>query len=196
MALGVQVSSRRHVEGSTVFLPFKADLLLSAEIRGGQINSFLRRWERWRWSEREQTQAFAVSELNDEFIFRIPRAMIGDGSALDFVIYAKDPSANDGWGWFWGRARIRRSKAAPEINTFRHYHEKLRLQSLFPERGPGRKWQPAEWAKPDFLSGDETLTRPTRDTSTPLRFARNDSGESAETSASILTRRDRHGAGQ
>jgi len=49
-------------EGSTVFLPFKSDLLLSAEIRNGQIASFIRRWERWQWSERETTGSFEVAD--------------------------------------------------------------------------------------------------------------------------------------
>ena len=84
----------QHAEGSTVFLPFKADLLLSAEIRGGQIVSFIRRWERWRWSERERTDALEASELNGQFIFRIPRALFGDAASIDFVVYAKDPDPN------------------------------------------------------------------------------------------------------
>ena len=92
----------QHSEGSTVFLPFKSDLLLSAEIRGEEIRLFIRRWERWRWSERELTQLFAVIEENGEFVFRIPRALLGDGEQIDIAIYAKDPNANNGWGWFWG----------------------------------------------------------------------------------------------
>ena len=92
----------QHFEGSTVFLPFKCDLLLSAEVRAGQIVCFLRRWERWRWSDREQTDDFEVTEENGEFLFRIPRPLLGDAAKIDFAIYAKDPSANNGWGWFWG----------------------------------------------------------------------------------------------
>jgi glycosidase len=92
----------QHLEGSTVFLPFKSDLLLSADIRAGQIVCFLRRWERCRWSEREQTRDFEVTVENGELIFRIPRAILGKARKLDFAIYAKDPNANNGWGWFWG----------------------------------------------------------------------------------------------
>ncbi len=91
----------RHAEGSTVFLPFKSDLLLSAEIRKGQVASFIRRWERWRWSEREPTKLFEVSEQNGEFVFQIPRTLLGDTATVDFASYTKDPQANDGWGWFW-----------------------------------------------------------------------------------------------
>jgi glycosidase len=89
-------------EGSTVFLPFKCDLLLSAEIRNGQIASFIRRWERWQWSKREPAESLEIAGRNGEFIFRIPRALLGDAATVDVAIYAKDPQANDGWGWFWG----------------------------------------------------------------------------------------------
>jgi glycosidase len=92
----------QHLEGSTVFLPFKCDLFLSAEVRAGEIVCFLRRWERWRWSNREQTEDFDATEENGEFLFRIPRPLLGDVQKIDFAIYAKDPSANGGWGWFWG----------------------------------------------------------------------------------------------
>jgi glycosidase len=92
----------QHVEGSTVFLPFKCDLFLSVEVRAGQIACFLRKWERWRWSDRDETRDFEVTEENGEFLFRIPRSLLGDAPRIDFAIYAKDPKANNGWGWFWG----------------------------------------------------------------------------------------------
>jgi glycosidase len=92
----------QHIEGSTVFLPFKCDLLLSVEVRAGQMVRFLRKWERWRWSEREQTKAFATSREDGEFVFYIPRPLVGEAAKVDFAIYAKDPNANNGWGRFWG----------------------------------------------------------------------------------------------
>jgi glycosidase len=92
----------QHAEGSTVFLPFQADLLLSAEIRGDEILPFIRKWESWRWSERAQTQAFEATRNVEEVVFRIPHALFGDAGKIDFVVYVKDPNANDGWGWFWG----------------------------------------------------------------------------------------------
>ena len=92
----------QHAEGSTVFLPFKSDLLLRADLRSDEIACLIRRWERWRWSEREETQAFAVTQANGGIVFRLPRTILGGASSIDFVIYAKDLNANDGWGWFWG----------------------------------------------------------------------------------------------
>ena len=89
-------------EGSTVFLPFNADLLLAAEIRGSDVSAFIRRWERCRWGERERTDAFEVAMDADEILFRIPRALLGDSPKTDFVLYVKNLDANNGWGWFWG----------------------------------------------------------------------------------------------
>jgi glycosidase len=109
-------------EGSTVFLPFKSDLLLSAEIRNGQIASFVRRWERWRWSEREPTESFEVSQQNGEFVFGIPRTLLGDTATVDVAIYAKDPQANDGWGWFWG-CSDRTVDSGVGDKYIPHYHE-------------------------------------------------------------------------
>ena len=115
----------QHAEGSTVFLPFKCDLLPSAEIRGSEIVPFLRRWKRWRWSEREQTRAFEVTGQNGEFMFRFPRALLGDATAINFAIYAKDPNANDGWGWFWG-CSDRTVDSGVGDKYIPHYHQ-LRL---------------------------------------------------------------------
>src|SRR4051812_29184875 len=60
VALGTQEGAAvlpfgQDAEGSTVFLPFKSDLLLCAEIRGTEVRSFIRKWQRWRWTERELT---------------------------------------------------------------------------------------------------------------------------------------------
>jgi glycosidase len=127
----------QHFEGSTVFLSFKSDLLLSVEVRSGQILSFLRRWERWQWSDREQTEAFEVTRESGEFVLRIPRPLVGEAKKIDFAIYAKDPNANNGWGWFWGCSD--RSVASGIGDKYiPHFHE-LDLDSA---RGPARS--PAE----------------------------------------------------
>jgi glycosidase len=120
-----------HLEGSTVFLPFKSDLLLSVEVRAGQVGCFLRRWERWQWSDREQTQAFEVTQENGEFVFRIPRPLAGAATRLDFAIYAKDPNANNGWGWFWGCSD--RSVASGMGDKYISHFHVLDLDSV---RGP------------------------------------------------------------
>src|SRR4051812_23410690 len=64
-----------HREGSTVFLPFKADHLLSVEITSGEVRSSMRKWERWRWNEPEQIEAVTLN-ANGELLFRVPRAFL------------------------------------------------------------------------------------------------------------------------
>ena len=112
----------QHGEGSTVFLPFKCDLLLSAEIRAGQIVCFLRRWERWRWSDREQTRRFRSDRGERRVSLSHSRAPPGRCPKIDFAIYAKDPSANNGWGWFWG-CSDRSVASGPGDKYIPHYHE-------------------------------------------------------------------------
>ncbi|HEV2842384.1 MAG TPA: alpha-amylase family glycosyl hydrolase [Chthoniobacterales bacterium] len=120
----------QHAEGSTVFLPFKCDLFLSAESRPNGITRFLRRWERWRWSEREKTEAFKVAWENDELVFRLPCPPLDELPNVDFVIYAKDPNANDGWGWFWG-CSDRTVDSGIGDKYIPHYHE-LHLRPVSP----------------------------------------------------------------
>ena len=147
-------------EGSTVFLPFKSDLLLSAEARSGQIARFQRRWERWRWSEREQTNAFTATSEDGAYVFRIPRPLVGEGTGIRFVIYAKDPNANNGWGWFWGCSDPSVASGLGD-KYIPHYHE-LRLDA----DGP---------VIPSEVEGPRgTSSRVPRGPSTPRRSAQDD----------------------
>jgi glycosidase len=175
----------QHLEGSTVFLPFKCDLLFSVEVKAGQIVCFLRRWERWQWSDREQTDHFDATEKNGEFLFRIPRSLLGPAQKIDFAIYAKDPSANNGWGWFWGCSD--RSVASGVGDKYiAHYYE-LRVDADKP-------------VIPSPVEGPrgESLDLP-RDPSTSLRSTQDDSKElarAAEEPSPILTLRGRQSAAQ
>ena len=112
-------------EGSTVFLPFKCDLLLSAAISDGQLVCFARTWEHWKWSERQLTRELEVTQLEGTITFRIPRAILGPATELDFAMYAKDPMANDGWGWFFGCSD--RSVAAGIGDKYIPHYHKLSL---------------------------------------------------------------------
>jgi glycosidase len=169
-------------EGSTVFLPFKSDLLLSVTASAGQIGCFLRRWERWRWSEREQTDAFAATSEDGAFVFRIPRPLVGEEPGIRFVIYAKDPAANDGWGWFWGCSDPSVASGLGD-KYIPHYHE-LHLQSVIPSEVEGPRGESLDFPRGPSIS---------------LRSARDDSGDAtraANEAASILTLRGRQSATQ
>jgi glycosidase len=112
----------QNAEGSTVFLPFKADLLLSVELRGGASRTFIRHWRSWRWSEREQTASFRMTAESNELLFHLPRTLFGAATKLGALLYAKDPIANDGWGWFWG-CTDRTVDGGMGDKYIAHYHE-------------------------------------------------------------------------
>lgn len=112
----------RNAEGSTVFLPFKAERLLIAEIRGEAVTPFLRQWEHWRWSEREQTESVGATLEEGRLRLRLLRSLFGSASNIDLVIYAKDPAANDGWGWLWG-CSDRAVEEGMGDKYIPHYHE-------------------------------------------------------------------------
>jgi glycosidase len=116
---------QQDAEGSTVFLPFKADLFLSAQKTQHGLVAFIRRWQAWRWTERKTTDLIQVSDKNGEVVFRIPQALLGKTQAIDFVIYAKNPDANDGWGWLWGCSDPTVESGIGD-KYIPHYHE-LRL---------------------------------------------------------------------
>src|SRR2546423_2224128 len=114
----------QNAEGSTVFLPFKADLLLSIEARTDEMISLARKWENWRWTDRERTDAIEANR--DELVFHLSRDIVV-GECIDFVLYAKDPKANEGWGWFWG-CSDRTVDGGIGDKFIPHYHE-LQLES-------------------------------------------------------------------
>jgi len=114
----------QNAEGSTVFLPFKADLLLSIEARTDEMISLVRKWENWRWADRERTDAIEANR--DELVFHLSRDIVV-GERIDFVLYAKDPKANDGWGWFWG-CSDRTVEGGIGDKYIPHYHQ-LNLSS-------------------------------------------------------------------
>jgi glycosidase len=94
-------------EGSTVFLPFKADLFFYCRAgappadSSASASSFKSKWERWKWSKLGQTDINAKID-NHGLKLRIPRSELGDAKMIDCAVYAKDLSQNDGWGRLFG----------------------------------------------------------------------------------------------
>jgi glycosidase len=92
------VPFQREQEGSTVFLPFKADLLVY-----GKADSCLeRKWEKWKWNDAESSTENRVKMKDGSCQFRLSRSQFGDAKTIDFCVYSKDLSQNDGWGKFLG----------------------------------------------------------------------------------------------
>jgi glycosidase len=87
-------------DGSTVFLPFKADLFLFAACDRARTECHERRWENWKWSDRALTESCGVFSEKDALTFRLPLKQLG--RPIEFAVYAKDLRENNGWGRFWG----------------------------------------------------------------------------------------------
>ncbi len=90
-------------EGSTVWLPFAADVLLSARVSGERKGSFVRRWEQTRWGPRKPAgDLLSVAAEPAQVVLRIPDQLLGRESRVDLAIYLKDLGADNGWGRLYG----------------------------------------------------------------------------------------------
>ena len=92
----------RNNEGSTVFLPFKSDLLLVAVVKGGHLDCYQRKWEDWKWTERTAASGCLAKFHNGTLTFNLQRAALSASKSLDLVLYAKDLTENDAWGRLYG----------------------------------------------------------------------------------------------
>jgi glycosidase len=92
----------RNNEGSTVFLPFKGDLLLVAVVKGGNLDCYQRKWEDWKWSERTVASGCLAKFHNGALTFNLQRAARSASESLDLLLYAKDLTENDAWGRLYG----------------------------------------------------------------------------------------------
>src|ERR1700736_2900092 len=77
------VPFQRGAEGSTVFLPFKADLLVWTKSQGEQPVCNERKWERWRWSEAANSTQNRVEIDNVTLAFQFPRSQFGAAKRID-----------------------------------------------------------------------------------------------------------------
>jgi glycosidase len=93
-----------HHEGSTIFLPFQADLFLFAACDRERTECYERRWKNWKWNDRALTETCGVFSEEDALTFRLPLKQLG--RAIGFAVYAKDLRENNGWGRFWGCSDI------------------------------------------------------------------------------------------
>jgi glycosidase len=96
------VPFQRDREGSTVFLPFKADLLVYAKSQAESVLCLVRQWKDWKWSDATVPAVNRVEIGIETVVFRLPRSQFNEDKTIDCAVYAKDLSQNDGWGKFLG----------------------------------------------------------------------------------------------
>jgi glycosidase len=97
------VPYEKDVEGSTVFLPFKADLIVIAESESEGFVPTIRRWNRTQWGPREPAgNAVSVRREAGKVTLAISNTAIGNSKKFDLAAWCKDLSVDDGWGSFYG----------------------------------------------------------------------------------------------
>jgi glycosidase len=106
-------------EGSTVFLPFKADRLLSVKIAPGSA-VHEQKWSRWKWQPMEESGNIKTELHEDTVTFHIPRSYFGSAANIDCALYAKDLSQNGGWGRFFGCSDITAASGTGDKSIFRY----------------------------------------------------------------------------
>ena len=108
-------------EGSAVWLPFAADLLLVANRDGNKDENYLRRWKSTQWGPREPAgTAFTVSAEPAQVLLRIPDKTIGRAETLEIAVYLKDLAVENGWGRLYG-AIDATMVSGPGERAIRHY---------------------------------------------------------------------------
>ncbi len=109
-------------EGSAVWLPFQADLLLvSRREPRSQGETYLRRWNMTQWGPREQAaEAFTVSVEPAQVRLKIPDKLLGDAKSLKLAVFLKDFGADEGRGRLYG-ALDAATPSGPGERTIRHY---------------------------------------------------------------------------
>ncbi len=88
----------RNLEGSTVFLPFRADQIFLIRTTDRGIEILTRRWKITTWGALEEVRTGVETMAHPgELRVRIPLNGIGS-EVIRFTAYAKDLRQNDGWG--------------------------------------------------------------------------------------------------
>jgi len=88
-------------EGSTVFLPFKADRLFAFTMSTDALTITRRDWQKWKWQDRG-TGGKATAQVGaHDCTLHIPLSELGSAKTIDLAVYAKDFSSAS-WGQFFG----------------------------------------------------------------------------------------------
>jgi glycosidase len=115
------VPAGKNAEGSAVWLPFAADLLLMARSLPVGEEKTLRRWEGTSWGEREKAgNAFTIETEPAQLLLRLPAKLLGNGDRIDLAIYLKDLAVDGGWGRLYGGLDPATASGTGE-RTIRHY---------------------------------------------------------------------------
>ncbi len=95
------VPYQQGAEGSTVFLPFRADRLYAARMgEDGQPAKWRREWKGTQWSGHLEVKNEFKAEVKKGVLrVLVPAGSFGADGTAQCTAWAKDTTANDGWGF-------------------------------------------------------------------------------------------------
>lgn len=105
-------------EGSPVWLPFAADLLLAVRSSEAGEKVSVRRWAKTSWGPREEAKGVTVSSEPAQVTIRIPAKLMGSSDRI--VVYLKDLAVDEGRGRLYGTIDRAAASGTGE-RTIRHY---------------------------------------------------------------------------
>jgi glycosidase len=89
-------------DGSTVFLPFNADLLYFASLTTDDVHAYKRVWKKTAWSDRvDAGKELGIKAGAHDCTLTIPRGALGKADKVGIVVYSKDFTKNS-WGSLFG----------------------------------------------------------------------------------------------
>ena len=90
------------LEGSTVFLPFRANRFYALPTGAKADKEWRRTWEKWKWSDRLDTSRELVAQgAANKLMVRFPIEELGTAGKIKVVIYSKD-FTQESWGRLFG----------------------------------------------------------------------------------------------
>ena len=94
------------LEGSTVFLPFRANKFYGLHAGAEDGKEWRRSFEHWKWSERTDTSKELVLQFNEyDCMVELPLEELGSAGKIKLVVYSKDFTKNP-WGRFFGASDV------------------------------------------------------------------------------------------
>ena len=109
------------MEGSTVFLPFRASRLYAFE-PGEEGKKWRRSFEQWKWSDREDTAEEVLAQFSEyDFTVELPLAELSKAGKIKLVVYSKDFTKNP-WGRLFGASDVS-ARSADGDKYIPHYWE-------------------------------------------------------------------------
>ena len=94
------------LEGSTVFLPFRANRFYALQAGTKSDKEWRRTFERWKWGEAADTSKELVVQFNPyDSVVELPLEDLGTAGKIKLVVYSKEFAKNP-WGRFFGASDV------------------------------------------------------------------------------------------